>query len=355
MASSEGCLRVAVVGAGVVGLSTAYHLIEKFGSAGVSVTVIADKFSPHTTSDKAGGLIEPVSFNSEGDANDARLRRWTRDTLEHLRSLYHSPVAAEIELSLVSGYDFRPHTEQLPWWKDTVYGFRQVPVDSHEIQSVVTPPPSHTDMCAWAFSSFMLDCRRYLPWLLQEITNRGGLVERRKLGSFGELGDYDVVINCTGLGAIELVSDERGLTPVRGQVVQVRAPWIKQFIISNSIGRNEDMLYIFPRPSDVILGGTAVVGEWSETVDHTTSERIVSRCATFCPSLRKAEVMGAWVGGRPFRTTVRLEKEESVSGQPLVIHNYGHGGQGLTIHWGCALDVGRILEKFLSERLRAHL
>ena len=51
-----------IVGAGVVGLSTAVHLCERFGSH-VQVTVVADQFSPHTTGDKAGMLMFPVDFN----------------------------------------------------------------------------------------------------------------------------------------------------------------------------------------------------------------------------------------------------------------------------------------------------
>ncbi len=39
----SGPLRVAVIGAGVIGLSVAVHLTEKLGSQ-VAVTVIADKY-----------------------------------------------------------------------------------------------------------------------------------------------------------------------------------------------------------------------------------------------------------------------------------------------------------------------
>lgn len=53
-------VRVAVVGAGVVGLSTAVCIAEALPSC--SVTVLAEKFSPDTTSDGAAGILIPSSF-----------------------------------------------------------------------------------------------------------------------------------------------------------------------------------------------------------------------------------------------------------------------------------------------------
>ena len=354
MSSPDRSLKMAVVGAGVIGLSTAYHLSAKYGA---SVTVIAERFSPDTTSDRAGGLIQPVIVDCKAQKaleSDVRQQQWTRDTFEHLHSLYHSTVAAEIEMSMVSGYDFQSTTTELPWWKDMVYGFRRIPIDSHEIRKVVPPPKFHENMCAWGFSAYMLDGSRYLPWLLGKITERGGVVEQRKLSSLDELngGDWDVVVNCTGLGAADLVNDHGNLYPVQGQLVVVRAPWIKQFVNFDSFWGDGKLMYILPRSSEVVLGGTAVRGDWSEDVDPQTSEEIVSRCATFIPSLRKAEVIRAWTGLRPMRPAVRLEKEERGPEKPLLIHNYGHGSQGLTVHWGCALEVGRIVQQsFLHANL----
>ena len=346
-------MKVAVAGAGVVGLSTAYCLAEKFRSIGVSVTVIADAFSPNTSSDKAGALIRPLLLGSSSRRRakyDAQLQQWTVDTFKHLHSLYHTKEAAEIQLSLQSGYEFVPNTAEPPWWKDLVLGFHCTSADSNEVQRFVQTHQSHRSMSVWAFSTYLVDCRLYLPWLMAGFIRRGGMVEQRRLKSLDELRGYDVVVNCTGLGAAELVGDH-DLHPVRGQAVLVRAPWIKHFVIDVDDSK-EDWVYVFPRSCDVLLGGTAVSGDWSETVDPATSEAIVSRCTALLPSLRGAEVIGAWVGGRPVRTTVRLEKEERGPGWPLMIHNYGHGGQGIVLHWGCALEVANMLEQFI---LHSHL
>jgi len=58
-------LRVAVVGAGVVGLSTAVQ-IQQVVPAGVKVTIIADKFTTETTSHGAAGIFRPVLSKTPG-------------------------------------------------------------------------------------------------------------------------------------------------------------------------------------------------------------------------------------------------------------------------------------------------
>ncbi len=66
------------------------------------------------------------------------------------------------------------------------------------------------------------------------------------------------------------------------------------------------------------------------------------------------QIVSDWVGLRPGRTRLRLEVERgggggtgggavAPGGAPLVVHNYGHGGAGLTLAWGCAGEVVRLL------------
>ena len=63
----------------------------------------------------------------------------------------------------------------------------------------------------------------------------------------------------------------------------------------------------------------------------------MNKCASIIPELKDAEIIEDLVGLRPGRTEVRLEKEER-DGVDL-IHNYGHGGSGVTLSWGCADEV----------------
>jgi glycine/D-amino acid oxidase-like deaminating enzyme len=59
-------------------------------------------------------------------------------------------------------------------------------------------------------------------------------------------------------------------------------------------------------------------------------------------------VPGACVAGvRPYRTGSYRLDAETASGK-LVVHNYGHGGAGITLSWGCAAKVRRIVRGHLA-------
>ena len=78
--------RVIVVGAGVIGLSAAVHLCERFGD-GLDITLVSEKVSPDTTGDKAGMLIYPADWNktdsllSESEEQTTSLR-WATETFK---------------------------------------------------------------------------------------------------------------------------------------------------------------------------------------------------------------------------------------------------------------------------------
>jgi D-amino-acid oxidase len=104
----------------------------------------------------------------------------------------------------------------------------------------------------------------------------------------------------------------------------------------------DDLTYFFPHGDRVVLGGTEQPGNWSREPDPATAERIVAACAAIEPSLRAAQVVAHRVGLRPFRPHVRLETQVLPDGT-TVVHNYGHGGSGVTLAWGCAQDAAALV------------
>src|SRR5690606_17561598 len=143
-----------------------------------------------------------------------------------------------------------------------------------------------------------------------------------------------VVVNCSGAGARSFVPDP-GLTPVRGQLVVVENPGVNTFFMEHD--DSPAPTYYLPHGDHVALGGSAEPG-------RRTSAAIRRRCAAVEPALASARVLAQRVGIRPSRARVRLEPVRVNGG--LVVHNYGHGGAGVTVSWGCARQVlGLIRER----------
>jgi D-amino-acid oxidase len=88
----------------------------------------------------------------------------------------------------------------------------------------------------------------------------------------------------------------------------------------------------------VVLGGTADVAVRGRQPDTATARALVERCAALVPAVAAAPVLEHVVGLRPTRPAVRVEAGVLPSGRP-VVHDYGHGGAGVTLSYGCAEDV----------------
>uniref|UniRef100_K1P6Q6 D-aspartate oxidase n=1 Tax=Magallana gigas TaxID=29159 RepID=K1P6Q6_MAGGI len=272
--------RICVLGAGVVGLSSAVNIQSILPEA--DITLIADQFNQETTSDGAAGHF---------DANIAGIHR-------------------------THGYKL---------WRTE------------------TPPPFH--------SSFDYGCRALSKSELLRLpgnytfTNKGGKVIRKKLISVDEIaGSYDVIVNCTGLGSRKLF-DDKELVPIRGHLIRVKAPWIKTLFI------DEDDTYIFSGQDTVVLGGTYERGEYRLDKDQRYYDDIMAQCCRLVPSLKHAEVERTWVGLRPWRPSVRLEVEMiSLGGRRLpVVHNYGHGADGVCLSWGCGVEAANLVKQQLTK------
>lgn len=129
-------------------------------------------------------------------------------------------------------------------------------------------------------SSFIIEPSIYLKYLSAKFEAFGGRFEKRALRSLTELhGKFDVVVNCCGLGASVLTKDET-MVPVRGQLVRIDAPWIKEFYMA------ESTTYIYPNRDTVVLGGTRQIGDSCMDVRPLETEEIVGRCQQVLPAIQ---------------------------------------------------------------------
>ena len=308
-----------VIGAGVSGLTTAICLAEQ----GLQVTVLAAEPPLATTSAAAGAL-----WGAHLVGRDDRVARWADVTLARFLDMLDDPATG---VRLIPGISaFRSPRPEPPAWLASADGQRPRPA--------AALPAGYA--AGWEVTAPVVDMPAYLRYLLDRLPRAGA--EVRDGCTFGSLSEViersraGIIVNCAGIGAHQLVPDP-AVTPVRGQVVVVANPGISDFFVGSG-DDPDDLSYVFPHRDTVVLGGTQQPDDWALEPDRAIAERIVRRCVAIEPRLAGADIIAHRVGLRPVRPSVRLETEDLRGGRRL-LHNYGHGGAGITLSWGCALDI----------------
>lgn len=318
--------RIAVVGAGVSGLTCGVLLAEK---RGYDVTIFAREIDA-TTSSVAAAIWYPYHVEPQAD-----VERWAEASYhEFVRLILEHEVDSGVGLIEFRVFQLRSAAVIPPWanGKNERYLKDGEIPKAYKYGFAVTVPLIQTPL--------------YLPYLQRRFRRAGGKLENRDIQSLQELtNDYAVIVNCTGYCARKLCRDEE-LTPGRGVVVMTANPGT----FGHAAVYEEDkakLTYVIPRRGDVVVGGA------DEPVDDvdvpvTLACEIYRRCCSDMElALPLPMTSGVKVGIRPIRAIgVRLELDPKPGWleDTALIHNYGHGGAGFTISWGCARDVLRKVE-----------
>jgi len=329
-----------VVGAGVSGLTTAICLAE----AGLRAVIQAATPPAQTASSVAGAIWGPHLVE-----DSPRTMQWRRDTLSVLRELATEPgTGVRMVTGVQADRGAPPPPGPPPDWLA-------------ELGTVTPCPPGGLPdgfTSGWRYAAPLAHMPAYLGYLQARFEQAGGRVETATVTSLpGAARDRGAraVVNCAGMGARDLVPDPE-VTPFRGQVMVAANPGISEFFIGPA-DDTADLVYLFPHGDTVVLGGTEVAGDWSLEPVPALADRILRDCAAVEPRLRSARILSHRVGLRPYRPQIRLEAEPADGpGQdrhpdprrPLVVHNYGHGGAGITMSWGCAREAAALVTKALN-------
>lgn len=348
---------IVIIGAGVVGLTTALEL--KRSHPEYNITVIANylpgDINPEYTSPYAG-----ANWHSFAENNDYRLQQFDLISYKRLLELARTEASCGIRISESNQFHNVKdiHSIPLPWYHDQVENYHR---------STENLPPGMT--LVEKFTGIIITVPIYLNYLLLNALALGVEVKRvSKITHIHQVlmlhnsgNPADVVMNCTGLMAnqIQGYSDEKTNYPVTGQVIHVRnnSPIQASFPVSEQF--NDEMVYVFPRKEGgCIIGGCfrpklsnfTMVGE-----DKQLTQRILARAKEYIPEMVNPQYRNNWgefdiisvnVGHRPFRDSgIRIEIDAKV---PWLVHNYGAGGGGYQGSYGFSEKAIELVETVLN-------
>jgi D-amino-acid oxidase len=296
---------VTVVGAGVVGLTTALLLQE----SGHRVRVVAAERPERTTSAAAGAVWYPFSVGPPD-----RVNVWARATRDWLLRLARTERTAGVDVITV--LECASDTRR-PWWGASVEGLRLVE----------GPQPTGARL-GWEFEAPRVEPALHLAWLEARLERPIEIARVERLADV----PGDLVVNCTGIGARRLGGDGT-LRALLGQTVVVAPGEVDMRRMFGDERELSVMLYVIPRRDEVVIGGCALPfdGDVPPPADPALREAMLGRARA--AGFRHGPVLRDAVGLRPVRPEVRVEREGRI------IHHYGHGGAGYTLARGSAMDV----------------
>lgn len=247
-------------------------------------------------------------------------------------------------------------------------------IDELDPESVPRRPEA-PKLHGWVFDCLFADWSFYFPALVELYKKLGGQITQMKLKA-DDIGDLpaDTIINCSGTGSPALFDD-----PVENQLVQrghllhhPGSPLITNSddeiisynytphhsVYADSSGEACDV-YCYPRKDGWVLGGSRQTGTLDEeNWDHDPDEEkcyVLNDISfptqiidlnneilehTYNLSLDNRQQLTPMMGFRYIRSKnngLRMD-HETFNGKK-VFHNYGHGGAGVTLSWGCALKI----------------
>ncbi len=395
-----GAADVLVLGGGITGLSTAIVL----QSLGLSVTIVAEKLpdpeipgcskvaSAPTINPtvQCATVIDPKVATSYAMAsayphnlkvkNLEQISDDSQSVFEHLCKNENSGIELQ---ELYEVFEDKP--------EDPPLGSRRLKMEYFEgsptlLKKTIDPPsrPGAEHLWGWKFDTYFADMPKYLSFLWSFFKARGGILKIQKVGvDILENAAGRLFVNCLGLGAISFIGDSAPVKILRGkQLLVPNAPRLlgrrgmpvaynytpTEEIFPRGDG-NAEYLHFFSRLDGWLLGQTREPGklnqkgEW-EGITSPVSTEDISGVAIPTPMIHlNKELLSTWLNAKftdqnliaregyryyrdPLDTGVRLESEAKQNA--MLVHNYGHGGSGITMSWGCALETARIVSQHLS-------
>ncbi|MDR8390103.1 FAD-binding oxidoreductase [Aliifodinibius sp. S!AR15-10] len=363
--------KIIIIGAGVSGITTGI-VLQLLGYQTHIITRDRPD-QPRNPSDPAFASLYPSASIIPHSVYGDDVLRYFRDSLQVFECLYNQHFQG---LSINKHYEVFEYEKPTPEYAPLMINFRRID-NCWKSEKDVPSLPSTQELFGWSFNCYFADWPIYMPQLFTWYEELGGSITLQELCPRDLDHLSSPFVNCSGLSGRTLFGDTNSNAVLKGHLVRVETNDLrlctnskisynynpKPPIYADAAGNAQD-LYCYPREDGLILGGSRLEGtvsgegKWdgvsigSESVNidgHEIPAPIIDinreiLAHSYGINLSKFRKRTAYTGYRYIRKKskgLRLEKG-STSGR-LRIHNYGHGGAGVTLSWGCAMQVARLL------------
>jgi glycine/D-amino acid oxidase-like deaminating enzyme len=364
---------VCVIGCGVSGLSTALLLKER----GWDVTIVSKIHPKKSKLDPTYASLYPAASIIPHSVSSERTTGLFEESQHYFTHLFHEGFPG---LNIHEHFELFGFETSFPFYANVMQNFELL--ESFK-QGFHPNHPLIEAQSGWKFNCFFADWSLYFPALIKRVLEQNIRLEIKTLSpkDITQL-PFQYIINCAGLGTTELFEDPYGLIH-RGHLLHISGKDILKTptgklvsynfspgkeIYSSENGNLQDV-YFYPRGDGWILGGSRQEGHLDRNGNWQGEESIPPTISvsgievptqildlnteiiehTFGVKIRNTSNLKAKLGYRYIRKNkagLRLESE--VIRDKLFIHNYGHGGAGVTLSWGCAKEVVKLLEDKIS-------
>ncbi|WP_181692383.1 FAD-dependent oxidoreductase [Natronomonas sp. LN261] len=333
-------MQYTIIGGGVQGLSTGI-LLQYIGH---DTKIVSDTFAyvdgsdtPTVATNYAAASVYPVQIESAYSEDE--LIELAESTFEPFYQTDGIPVRKHTHYYLYE----EPRAEPIP--------ARMEVQDIAAYEGNAPSRPGRRVRDGYACKEYFVEMPEYVPLLYAAYEALGGETERRTLAA-GEVDELpgEAVFNCSGYGSRVLFGDD-SMTAIKGHILEVPydgdAPL--PFSYTYTPAEYGHYVYMYPRKESVLFGGSylrgdIVDGEWrGETPETPTTidgETIPERLYTVNEAITSEYVdvnradVSVKYGYRPYRAAgMRVEAEGDI------VHNYGHGGSGVSMSWWSALEA----------------
>lgn len=269
LATAAGQPRVAVIGCGVMGLTTARLLQDR----GLEATIYAKELPPDTTSNVAGGQWSPYTVFDDESATPAFRQQFER-AARLANRYFQNLVGDTYGVRWIENYILRdspPAQQQPSRIRDLFFAAEVLPRAHHPFAASYVS----------RFTTMLIESPVFLQAITRDFLLRGGRIHVREFREPRDLFQLEekVVVNCAGLGARALFGDAE-LTPIKGQLaILLPQPEVDYIMIKGDY-------YMFPRRDGIVLGGTHDRDEWRLDVDPVVTGRILANHRTIFERMR---------------------------------------------------------------------